>query len=224
MKLLISTAAFLFTILFLSCTTKNNTSKKTEIQVEDEDSLPAEVQITLPPPDIPDFRTKHKFFPDTKQLQQKRQSILKSFYHTPSVAVDYDTLVDVNYDGYRDYLISDYGASGTGYKYKIKVYVYSKRRKNYFLDEQLSSLVNPSFFIAEHKITGFYIGGGGGWGRKLEWIKNRWILTKEFDVDNNGDSTVWEVNYPLKNEKKRVIRPFQMLPPDEILESNRYLK
>jgi hypothetical protein len=223
MKPLIYKLGFLLAILLFGCATKNSTDQKEKNSDATKNILHSDTRQEQRP-SIPDFSTNQKIFPDTKQLQQKRLSILKTFYYTPSVAADYDTLVDVNYDGYRDYLISDYGASGTGYKYKIKVYMYSTRRKTYFLDKQLSSLVNPSFFIREHKITGFYIGLGGGWGRKLEWIKNRWIITKEFDVDNNGDSTIWEVNYPLRKEKGKVIRRFQMLPPVEILESNLYLK
>ena len=69
-------------------------------------------------------------------------------------------------------------------------------------------------------ITGFYIGNGGGSGGKLEWINNKWTTTKEFDVDKEGDSTKWNISYPLKKKKKVIVRPFQMIPPEEILETD----
>ena len=136
------------------------------------------------------------------------------------VSPDYDTLIDLTYDGHKDYIIGYYGKSGTGIKNRVNIYLFNPKRHSYILDEQLSNLSNPTFYIKQKKITGFYIGNGGGGGSKFEWINNIWTLTKEFDVDKDGDTTKWKISYPLKKKKNTIVRPFQMIPPEEILETD----
>lgn len=158
---------------------------------------------------------------DTSTLQGKRSWLINQFLiENGLVSPDYDTLFDLTYDGLKDYIIGYYGKSGTGIKNRVKIYLFNPKRHCYILDEQLSKLPNPTFYIKQKIITGFYIGNGGGRGGRLEWINNRWTITKEFDVDKEGDTTKWEINYPLKKKKEIIVRPFQMIPPEEILETD----
>jgi hypothetical protein len=136
---------------------------------------------------------------DTSTLQGKRRWIMNQFLVENGLSSpDYDTLIDLTYDGFQDYVIGYYGKSGTGIKNRVKVYLFNSKKQCYILDEQLSDLPNPTFYIKQKKITGFYIGNGGGGGGRLEWINNKWTTTKEFDVDKEGDSTKWNISYPLK--------------------------
>lgn len=158
---------------------------------------------------------------DTSTLQGKRSWLMNQFLIENGLSSpDYDTLFDLTYDGFQDYVIGYYGKSGTGIKNRVKVYFFNQKKQSYFLDEQLSELPNPTFYIKQKKITGFYIGNGGGGGGRLEWINNKWTTTKEFDVDKEGDSTKWNISYPLKKKEKVIVRPFQMIPPEEILETD----
>jgi len=158
---------------------------------------------------------------DTSTLHGKRSWLMNQFsLERGLVSPDYDTLIDLTYDGQKDYIIGYYGKSGTGIKNRVNVYLFNPKRHSYILDEKLSNLPNPTFYIKQKKITGFYIGNGGGDGSKLEWINNKWTLTKEFDVDKDGDTTKWKISYPLKKKKDVIVRPFQMIPPEEILETD----
>jgi len=158
---------------------------------------------------------------DTSTLQGKRSWLMNQFLlENGLVSPDYDTLIDLTYDDQKDYIIGYYGKSGTGIKNRAKVYVFNPKRHSYILDEKLSNLPNPTFYTKQKKITGFYIGNGGGGGSKLEWINNKWTLTKEFDVDNDGDTTKWKISYPIKKKIEVIVRPFQMIPPEEILETD----
>lgn len=76
---------------------------------------------------------------------------------------------------------------------------------------------NPTFYIKQKKITEFYIGNGGGNGSKLKWIDKKWIVTKMFDVDYQIN--IWKITYPLEMKTENITRPFQMIPPKEILET-----
>lgn len=154
---------------------------------------------------------------DTSTLASKREYILNHFIvEIAPTWSDYDTLFDINYDGKKDYIIGYYGLAGTGVKNRIAVYLYNKKNDGYILNEQLTRLSNPTFYINKKKITSFYIGHGGGEGCRLEWIKGKWRVTKEFTIDNEG---IWQINYPLKHKKEKIVRPFQMTPPKDILET-----
>ena len=142
-----------------------------------------------------------------------------SIENAPSLSGN-DTLIDLNFDGEDDFIIGFYGQAGTGIKNRFNVYLSDIDKKCYILTEQLSDLPNPTFYIKQKKITGFYIGLGSGSGSRLEWKNGKWITTKEFVVVNEGEKSLWEINYPLKNKKERLVRPFQMIPPAEVLETN----
>jgi len=135
---------------------------------------------------------------------------------------DYDSLFDLNYDGHDDYVIGYYGQSGSGFKNRIQVYFFDPKQNCYHYNEQLSDLPNPSFYLDQKKITGFYIGNGGGAGGRLEWINGKWTATKEFQVksgENDEDSIFWEIDYPLLHKREKIKGLFEMIPPEEILEN-----
>lgn len=155
---------------------------------------------------------------DTSTPEGKRQwfkiSLLKEL--DPS-GINYDTLLDLDYDGHPDYLIAYYAQAGTGIKNGIEVYLYNPDKENYRYNEMLSGIRNPSFFLNEKKITGFYLANGAGGGEMYRFIKGQWTITKEFYVDNNGDSSVWEIFYPQTNKMVKIVKPYAMVPPQDIL-------
>jgi hypothetical protein len=158
---------------------------------------------------------------DTTTLAGKREYIINHFYIENELSSpDYDSLIDLTYDGNKDYIIGYYGRSGTGIKNRVKVYFFNTKCNCYISNKQLSDVPNPTFYIREKKITGFYIGNGGGGGGRLEWLNNTWTTTKEFEVDNDGDTTKWKISYPLKKKTEIKVRPYQMIPPEEILETD----
>lgn len=159
---------------------------------------------------------------DTTTLEGKREKIRNNFTAETFTRPIYDTLIDLTYDGHTDYVIGYYGLSGTGMKNRVNVYLFNPKLNAYIFNSKLSDLSNPTFYIKEKKITGFYIGNGGGGGEKMEWMKNNWVTTKIFKVDfdpENREKTEWIIEYPLTKKKEVLIRPFQMIPPKEILET-----
>jgi len=158
---------------------------------------------------------------DESTLKIKSQKLLMSFNAESKItSADYDTLIDLNYDNIKDFVIGYYGQSGTGIKNKIRVYLFDANKHNYVLNEQLSNLSNPTFYIEQKKITEFYIGNGGGSGSKHEWLNGKWIVTKMFEVNKNEIKTVWKITYPLKKKIEYFAIPYQMVPPKDILETN----
>ncbi|MEL1241548.1 XAC2610-related protein [Flavobacterium flavipallidum] len=153
-------------------------------------------------------------------LKTKSQKLLKAFNAESQItSSDYDSLIDLNYDNVKDFVIGYYGLSGTGIKNLVQVYLYDLKKNNYVLNNQLSELRNPSFYIAQKKITEFYIGNGGGSGSQLEWINGKWIVTKMFEVDYNEIKTVWKITYPREKKTEYFAKPYQMIPPKDILET-----
>lgn len=155
---------------------------------------------------------------DTSTPEGKRQLIKLRFLKKldPS-GFNYDTLIDLNYDGHPDYMIALYAQAGTGIKNGIEVYLFQPDKKNYRYNEMLSGIRNPSFYLKEKKITGFYLANGAGGGEMYQFIRGEWTITREFYVDNQGDSSVWEIFYPKTNTMKKIIRPYAMVPPADIL-------
>lgn len=176
---------------------------------------------TAKPDEVGYFDSLRMAVVDTTDGKGKREWIRNQFiveFYEPS-PVD-DTLFDLTFDGVADYVIRYYGRSGTGIKNGVEVYLFNRKCLCYIRNEQLSDLRNPTFYLDQKKITGFYLGNGGGGGARLEWINNEWTVTKEFDVDGKGDSTEWVITYPLKKKKEIKVQPYQMIPPGNILETN----
>ena len=158
---------------------------------------------------------------DTSTLELKRQKIYNRFIVDNKLSTpQYDTLIDLNYDGSQDYIIGYYGQSGTGIKNKVEVYLLNETSGIYILDDQLSGLINPTFYISRKKITSFYLAHGGGGGDQLEWIGNKWVSSMEFYVKNKSENSKWEIYYPLSKRKKVLSIPYQFIPPKDILETN----
>lgn len=166
------------------------------------------------------FDSLKNVFVDTSTLEGKRVEIMKLYYLENRFSIPSDTLLDLNYDGLKDYVIRYYAQSGTGIKNRVYVYIYNNKFNTYNLDTLLTYLPNPTFYIENKKITGFYIGHGSGSGVKLEWIKNQWTPTKKFEVEFEKDSSKWKITYPIIKRTIIQIRPYEMIPPNDILESN----
>jgi len=160
---------------------------------------------------------------DTSTPDGQLRYIKAKFIEDGYGAYQYDTLIDLNYDGYPDYVIGLYGMAGNGIKNGVQVYLYDPKSKRYEESEQLSNMPNPTFYLREKKITTFYIAGSGS-GSRLEWIKDKWTETKTFEVDHDDKdylkAVVWTITYPLRGKKDTVMRPFEMIPPADILESS----
>ena len=158
---------------------------------------------------------------DTSSLVGKRKWIMHNFHLENRIThPDFDSLLDLNYDGEADYVIGYYGQSGTGIKNFIKVYLFNRTTQSYIFNDLLSELPNPSFYILEKKITSFYLANGGGNGIQLEWKNKKWVVTKEFEVDFKGDSSKWIISYPLEKKRQEIMASYQFIPPRNILETN----
>lgn len=80
---------------------------------------------------------------DESILKAKSQQLLKNFNEENRItSADYDSLIDLNYDNIKDFVIGYYGQSGSGLKNRIRVYLYDIKKQDYVLNEQLSNLSN----------------------------------------------------------------------------------
>ena len=203
MKIIISTLIF---FLLNSCNSSDN-------KISEGQNKPSETTSLITADSIKSI--------DTLTLEGKRAFILNKFLTEGEIQrfADFDTLVDLTYDGNKDYVIGYYGSTGTGIKNRIEVFLFNQLTNSYFLDTLLSDLPNPTFYLDNKKITSFYIGHGGGGGSKLEWINSKWTETKSFTVDKQDTVALWIIKLPLKNKSITSRRPFQMIPPDDILET-----
>src|SRR4051812_26137762 len=111
---------------------------------------------------------------DTSTPEGWRAHLITQFLLEASASGSaYDTAIDINYDGYKDYLIGFYYGSGTGLKNGVKVYTYMPKQKRYEEDTMLSMLPNATFYLAKHKITYFYLPFGVGHGGKFTFTGGR---------------------------------------------------
>ena len=161
---------------------------------------------------------------DTSSLEGKRKWVMERYCFS-NHCTGRDSVLDLNYDGYKDYIIKEYGLSGVGFKNLVTVYIYDSKKKYYCLDDTLSSLCNPTFYIKKKKITAFYIGLGGGDASQLEWIDGAWRTTKIINVscdreNPDKEKVLWYIKYPLTNKRDSVALPYSMIPPSEILETD----
>lgn len=157
---------------------------------------------------------------DTSSQEGCAQKLLNDFNirNYPMIA-GADTLFDLNYDGRKDLIIRYYTLAGTGIKNRIEAYPWSEKENHFIYDSLLSSVPNPSFYIKQKTITGFYIGLGGGDGIKLKWKNQHWDTATYFLFENRESKTfVTETIYP---EKKTSLfsRPLFMIPPEDLLEN-----
>jgi hypothetical protein len=155
---------------------------------------------------------------DTSNHEGKRQYIMNQFLIAWSgLSPEYDTLLDLNYDGIDDYAIGWYGMAGTGLKHNWDVFIWDVASNTYRRDSVLTGLSNPSFFSKDSMVTSFYLPYGSGHGERLEWLDGRWQRTMQFLVDNEEEQSDWVLSYPLAKRKKVIRHPYQGVPPQRIL-------
>lgn len=210
----------LILMVFVSC----DSTDKNKIRIDSEKNI-LDTSIIEENTLYPNFPSKS---PDTVlvvknsvvKLESIRKNIKTQFlFENPLMILIRDTIIDFNYDGEKDYVIDYYESVNTGISNKSNIYIFNKKKNNYIFDEIISDISNPTFYIDQKKITGFYIGYGSGDGIKLEWINDEWMTTKEFEVENEGDSSKWIIYFPRKEKTEIIIKPFEMIPPNDILES-----
>lgn len=203
-------------LLLCSCS-----DQKQELENKNSEDIQETTQTNQPLPEseFSHYDSLKTALVDTTTLAGKREFILNQFLisnepHGP----DFDTLFDLNYDQFEDYVIGFTYPSGTGIKNGIEVYLYNKTGNSYLHDSLLSDLANPSFYLDDKMITGFYLGHGGGHGVQLERIKNKWVATKRFSVsyDENKQS-IWYITLPLTGKKTEILHQYEDVPPEEIL-------
>lgn len=206
----------IFFLLILSCSDQNQNSDSTN---SDEIITTNSTQTSEPKNELSYFDSLKTALVDTTTLSGKREFIMNQFLiiNEPQ-GPDFDTLFDLNYDQFEDYVIGFTYQSGTGIKNGIEVYLYNKTANSYLHDSLLSDLANPSFYLDDKIITGFYLGHGGGDGVQLEWIKNEWVATKRFSVSYQDDKeSIWHITFPLTGKKTEILRQYEDVPPEEIL-------
>ncbi|MDG1913375.1 MAG: hypothetical protein P8I55_02155 [Crocinitomix sp.] len=151
-------------------------------------------------------------------LQGKRDQLIRDFFtnNSPS-APDFGTLIDLNYDNYLDFIIGYYGQAGSGIKNRIEVHLFDPQKNNY-KQNQLSSIPNPSFYLEDKIITGFYLGEG----KKVEWIQYKWVTTKTTSVTYAPypDSAYSYINYPLTGKTDSVLDLYRGVPRQDILRND----
>lgn len=192
--------------------TCSGTDKKQTYYSSDPDSK------KIAPDYFPDSMQQLSF--DTTSPEGCAQKLLNDFNirNYPMIA-GADTLFDLNYDGRKDLIIRYYALAGTGIKNRIEAYPWSEKENRFIYDSFLSSIPNPSFYIKQKTITGFYIGLGSGDGIILKWKNQHWDTATYFLFENRGDKTfVTETIYPEK-KTSHFSRPLFMIPPGDLLEN-----
>jgi hypothetical protein len=105
-----------------------------------------------------------------------------------------DTLIDLNGDGYADILIEYYGLSGTGIKNRIEAHLYDKKTGKFVYHEQLSSIINPTFYFFDREVTGYYVSISTGNAERLQWTDDNLTLDTleqfRLNIKSAGDFTV----------------------------------
>ena len=140
-------------IILTSC----NLTERKNTQLTTKDSVTSQIDTTLSQysstgnSSFSDtYDSLARAYVDTSTLQGKRSWLMNQFLIENGLSSpDYDTLFDLTYDGFQDYVIGYYGKSGTGIKNRVKVYLFKPKEECYILDEQLSDLPNPTFYIKQ---------------------------------------------------------------------------
>jgi len=149
-----------------------------------------------------------------EEIQRIKKQVLREVQPSP---IEYDTLLDINYDGKKDLVIGYEGMTGNGIKHCARTFVYNASSRTFIPIKLISDLVNPSFYTEKKMITSFYLAYGGGSGEQYNWLDGRWRVTKTFHVENHGDTSKWVIEYPLRKVRKIITAPYEGLPPKNIL-------
>jgi len=125
-----------------------------------------------------------------------------------------DTLIDLNGDRYKDILIEYYGASGTGLKNRIQVFLFDPFRNKFKESEQLSNLANPTFYFNKKIITGYYVANGGGYATKMKWDHSKFDTLEYIDIEVNNsvkDHPVFTLSSYNYVTKKRQVKTLSVM-------------
>lgn len=151
--------------------------------------------------------------PSIKKQAQTIISSLKKAGDYPMGAID--TLIDLNADKFKDLLIEYYGASGTGLKNRIMVYLYDSAKRKLKSCETLNSLGNPTFYFDKKTVAGYYIANGGGYAAKLKWYGLRLDTLEYIEVDvtyKGTDMTFFLTtrNYVTKTKSFKILHTMEL--------------
>lgn len=157
---------------------------------------------------------------DTSAASVERMKILSQFLDKwGGLGPEYDTLLDLNYDGIDDYAVGWYGLAGNGLKHNWEVHIWHPELDTYVEDTNLTGLPNATFYREDSLITSFYIAYGGGHGEQWEWLNGRWQQTMTFYVENKENNSEWLLTDPRTGTKRSVHHAYQGIPPSSILKS-----
>jgi hypothetical protein len=216
-----SCCLFVAVVAIVGCTQVSTGDKGEALSIETNGTGPS-TQAKHAYADVVDSLSSLQF--DTSTSEGKRKHIMNQFLiEWGGLGPEYDTLLDLNYDGVDDYAIGWYGLAGNGLKHNWNVFIWEPRTSSYHADTNLTGLPNASFFSRDSLITSFYIAYGGGYGEQWEWQKGDWRQTMTFYVENKEDNSDWLLTYPRTGKKKTIRHPYQGIPPARILRT-RYLR
>ncbi len=122
-----------------------------------------------------------------------------------------DTLIDLNSDGYVDYLNEYYGESGSGEKNRIEVFLYNSKKHDFLRDSLLCCLYNPLFDFKNNRITELYITSESGYYAEYKWVKKKLEKLIEINTEIQMNDTIFyynveEINYKSGEKKKYTLK------------------
>lgn len=144
--------------------------------------------------------TEEKAKKKSPKLTNQQKQIIKSFEEERHIGIDYDTIIDLNFDGNKDFVLGYYGSTGSGLKNYIEAYFFDGNEYHY--DTLLSSLNNPSFYLEDSTITSFYIGNGGGFGNEYKWNGQSWKEVKTVRVSYHYEDGFKDIPWYICNKKR----------------------
>lgn len=137
---------------------------------------------------------------------------------------------DINQDGYKDFILEGYGATGSGEKYYNDVYLYNPRQHTLDYIDGLG--MNPHFYPREAIVTCYY-NTSGAWNAEkyqLNWNKLEILEAIEVQfngmIEGNGDLDCVRKIYRFRGDEKYLFRqdkvceyPLEYKPYEELIKS-----
>ena len=144
-------------------------------------------------------------------------------YSSPENMFSKYELMDLNYDNHNDLIIYRFGC-GTGPLTIIDVYYCNPQTGKFVYDNQLSEVTNPSFYLSDSLITGFYIGHGGGNCISIKWNGENWKIYETITIEPSEiENLEWKVtikNHQIMTTKDTLMELFVV--PNTTLLKNKY--
>jgi len=198
----------LLLLILLSCDSKSKPRENDLVQ--NKDSVTSSDSLTHPDPN-----SRCNAVVDTSTLEGKIEHMKNWVMCEAGTSdTDHDTLLDFNYDGHKDLLVTYYALSGTFVKYNTYVCIFDPSKNDFYSNEDLR-YPNASFFMEEKKFTCHY----GPDANEYRWINGEWKLMMEADYNWGTDS--WTMNYTDGRKSKVVNHPGVDDIPDEVIEIDR---